>query len=101
MIFWVLILLFINLFDSLVTSSFLGVQHIPYSFARDYLPQESTEITLIGPDGVDWKVKYVVVNSRAILTIGWISFARYYALKVNDTCWFEVVNPLELKVRIM
>ncbi|KAL3734785.1 hypothetical protein ACJRO7_024028 [Eucalyptus globulus] len=76
---------------------------IPHQFSMDHLPICKTEIVLRNLEGESWTVNSVPDSKGRMLHTfcgGWLSFVRGNGIKIGDTCIFELVGKLEMRVHI-
>ena len=78
------------------------LQHIPVAFARTYFTRKHDDVILQDLDGKTWSVHYKVYenNYETHFLHGWKGFAQYHNLKVGDTCAFELLEGLEISLRV-
>ncbi|KAH9620992.1 hypothetical protein KSS87_001589 [Heliosperma pusillum] len=82
-----------------------GTMKIPIKFSAQHLPDYRTKITLKNVNGDCWLINCIptVRKSSTMHTFcgGWLAFARGNGLKIEDVCIFELVDKLEMLVRIL
>ncbi|XP_038702044.1 uncharacterized protein LOC119998720 isoform X3 [Tripterygium wilfordii] len=74
-----------------------GGLRMPADFAKDYLPESRSDVTLCTPDGRSWSVEY---NNRLLLPKGWLKFVHDNNLEVGDVCLFELIQSFEIKLNV-
>ncbi|CAN6460007.1 unnamed protein product [Victoria cruziana] len=74
--------------------------HLPKRFRSKYLPSTACDMTLHGPSGKPWPVRYVSTPLYGGLSGGWIKFTLHHNIEVGDVCVFELIKEKELKVHI-
>lgn len=78
----------------------LSMQHLPKRFRSKYLPSTACDMTLHGPSGKPWPVRYISTPLYGGLSGGWIKFTLHHNIEVGDVCVFELIKEKELKVHI-
>ncbi|XP_077218662.1 B3 domain-containing protein Os01g0723500-like isoform X2 [Tasmannia lanceolata] len=73
---------------------------IPAQFAKAHLPKERVKIILRDPKGRTWEAKLNISRHRYTISAGWIAFARGNNLEEGDSCIFELVGKLKMRVHI-
>ncbi|KAH9603458.1 hypothetical protein KSS87_012054 [Heliosperma pusillum] len=82
-----------------------GTMKIPIKFSAEHLPDYRTKVTLKNVNGDCWLINCIptVRKSSTMHTFcgGWLAFARGNGLKIEDVCIFDLVDKLEMLVRIL
>ncbi|XP_077239726.1 putative B3 domain-containing protein Os03g0621600 [Tasmannia lanceolata] len=74
---------------------------IPGCFARAHLPKERANIVLRDLHGKAWEVTLFINKKMGChISGGWSAFARDNSIEEGDSCIFELVDKLEMRVHI-
>lgn len=70
------------------------VQAITKAFAKEWMPKETREVTLIDRAGNKWPTKWLYKDGGVTsgLSAGWRGFALDHRLEEGDVCVFELVD---------
>ncbi|XVE90505.1 hypothetical protein DITRI_Ditri20bG0083100 [Diplodiscus trichospermus] len=76
--------------------------HVPSAFAKTYFTQKQNDLILQDSDGKTWSVHYKLYGKRTGYHFlnGWKEFALHHKLKAGDTCAFELLEGLEISLRV-
>ncbi|KAL5705018.1 hypothetical protein ACHQM5_023370 [Ranunculus cassubicifolius] len=83
-----------------VGSTRRGFLDLPIKFVRAYLPEMSTDVKVVDPEGRIWDVTYNTKNSRAHLGRGWNGVVLGNELKEDMICAFELIDSKDIKLKI-
>ncbi|PIA59298.1 hypothetical protein AQUCO_00400296v1 [Aquilegia coerulea] len=73
------------------------MQYIPAVFTKAHFPKRKTEVILKDRKGKAWTVKFSPGKENYFFG-GWPAFVHDNKLKAGDTCIFELVGKLKLRV---
>ncbi|XP_038723749.1 B3 domain-containing transcription factor VRN1-like [Tripterygium wilfordii] len=77
---------------------------IPMAFARRYLRENQSDVTLCVSTGRTWSTEYhhhkERSDQRTLLYRGWHEFVHDNNLKVGDVCVFELINISEVRFKV-
>ncbi|XP_060191781.1 B3 domain-containing protein REM19-like [Lycium barbarum] len=77
-----------------------GFLCIKLAFAREYIPENCSNIVLRVPGRGSWPVKYCLGTAQAKFWTGWTEFVLDNQLKIGDVCVFEVIEGTQLSIDV-
>ncbi|KAL1195997.1 B3 domain-containing protein [Cardamine amara subsp. amara] len=84
-------------FTVIFQKSYLRLQAIPTSAAKDYMPDKKTKFKIHHPNGKkSWIIVYAPHETKPRFYGGWPKLVKEYPITVGDKCKFTLIKPDEL-----